>query len=220
VVGPTKLRRNRDTRQSPLETLARASAHSKGERAHKGERALDVPPDGGYNTRGEIAMPTTASIEARIITTGPPAAADSPAFSPFAWQEPDELVFVAFLRSEEQRAAFLSTLRDTAAHAARDGADAVTLAEEHARLTRTGRSVDALCRVIAWRAGVLKAVFHTYNLRVAYDPYRTSCLIAFSELQALELRANVERATRAIGNDKARVLDAFGLGHYLRQSED
>ena len=160
-------------------------------------------------------MDHTADLEVRLAITSPPGAADSPDFSPFEWPDADGLVFVVFARDEDQRAQLLRALRDAAAHAARDGVDAADAAARYAHAV-TGRSgADALSEVVRWRAGALRAPFHTYNLRVACPPYRTCCLIAFQELATAELRANVDRALRVIENSKERMLDAFGLAHYL-----
>jgi hypothetical protein len=164
-------------------------------------------------------MDFSRASDIRVVITSPPGAADSPAFTPFDWPTPDLLVLVVFLRDEDQRATLLRTLRDEAALAARDGADLKDLAAGYARAHQSGRETEALCQLVRWRAGVLREAFHTYNLRVAFAPYRTSCLISFSELAPPDLRANVERAMRVIENDKSRLLDAFGLAHYLR-SED
>lgn len=151
-----------------------------------------------------------------IVITSPTGVADPRTFSPFDAPHPDELVFCCFFRTLEQRADFLKRTREIAAtslvpeeeRAARNE----SLAEEYVRLHHEGKSGDAFLAAIRWWTGVMRRGYHAYSLKIGFAPYRTSCIVAFREMDTDALRHNLARALQFLEREKTRVLDFFGLG--------
>lgn len=151
-----------------------------------------------------------------IVVTSPTGVENPHAFSPFEVDDPEDLVFCCFFKELDQRTEFLKRLRTIAGTPLPPDTDLETmhdqLAQEHARLLAEGASGEAFFTTIRWWTGVMRRGYHTYSLRVGFAPFRTSCIIAFRELDTAFLRMNLARGLQFLEREKQRVLDAFGLG--------
>jgi hypothetical protein len=152
----------------------------------------------------------------RILLTNPIDAENPNSVSPFDIARPERLVFFCFFKQGEQRTDFLARLRHIAATAPSPDADRAalheTLSAQYARLQQQGESLEAFYVAIEWWAGAMRRGYHAYSLKIGFAPYRTSCVVAFRELETESLKRNVERALRCLEEEKGRMLDFFGLG--------
>jgi len=149
-----------------------------------------------------------------IVITSPRNIEDPRGFSPFDAVYPDELVFCCFFKEPEQRAEFLARVKREAG----SPPDEVEperkreeLAREYVRLYAEGQADEAFYAAIRWWSVVKRRSYHAYSLKIGFAPYRSSCIIAFDEMEADTMKMNLARAMQFMEREKSRVLDFFGL---------
>jgi hypothetical protein len=153
-----------------------------------------------------------------LVITSPFGVEDPRGFSPFDAEHPDELVFCCFFKELEQRTGFLDRLRAIAAAPLDADADRAALndsmAEQYTRLYREGQAGEAFFVAVRWWYSVMRRAYHVYRLKIGFAPYRTSCLVAFRELDPDDLQVNLARALQFMEREKSRVLGFFGLDDF------
>jgi hypothetical protein len=163
---------------------------------------------------GSKALPGT-NQEITVITTSPYGAHDRRGWLPMDAEEPEATTFCCFFRSMESRADQLDRLRALATEppVAEEAQADVTedLAGDYIRSQRVGDAGAALEAAVRWWVKVKRRGYHAYSLKVGYGPYRTSCVIAFEELEPADIRFNFDRATEVLERGRSRVMDFFGF---------
>lgn len=151
-----------------------------------------------------------------VIVTSPAEIALAEDLSPFQAADPDDLVFCCFFRGPEQRTELLGSLRRLAGTPLPAGADPLgleaSLEAEYREQMATAGHAEALSAAVRWRTLLQRKGYHTYTLRVGFEPYRASCVIAFDELAPQTIHRNMEIALLRMRDRRERVLDSFGLG--------
>jgi len=128
----------------------------------------------------------------------------------------DGVVFCCYCREAAHRGKLLRDLRTAAGQppVPAEERDERTrlLAQECVIQHQLGNHAVALAAAIRWRAIVQGRGYHTYTLRQGQAPYPWGVVVAFSELDAERLEANVERAEAIVQAERDKVMDVFGWG--------
>lgn len=158
-------------------------------------------------------MPQEAA-DIRVVIASPASATHDDSFSPISFAEPDEVLFVAFCKTAEMRAELLERLREVAKapplpESEREAA-AGTLDVEYRDHARAGETAEALVTAVRWWTQIRRKPYHAYSLKAGVGPYRSSCLVAFEEPDAVTMRFNLARALDVLERERTRVMDFFG----------
>ena len=150
-----------------------------------------------------------------LVITQPIGVNESPHFVPMEARSPKSFVAAVFHRREADRAQFLRRLRTAAGTPLpdEDRAQACTtrLSAEYRAHREAGDHEATVEAAVRWWTRVQKATYHAYRLRVGVDPYVSSCLIAFDELDERDLRSNAATAVERLQADRRKVMRFFGF---------
>jgi hypothetical protein len=132
-------------------------------------------------------------------------------FRPLQISEPEDILFGCFFHDEDERAALLAYLRETASAPVEPapGALAEEVARELEHYRLKGDTAGLLVETVRWWTGVKRRGYHAYKLRVGVDRYRCSCVIAFRERTPEELREAIMPAVEELEEAKERVAGFF-----------
>jgi hypothetical protein len=154
------------------------------------------------------------AADIRVIITSPASATHDDSFSPIYFLDPEVTLFVAFCKTTEMRADLLERLREAAKAPGSLEEERETvergLDEQYRDQWRAGETDEALVTAVRWWTQVKRQPYHAYSLKAGVGPYRTSCLVAFEEPDAMTMRFNLARALDVLERERTRVMDFFG----------
>jgi hypothetical protein len=136
---------------------------------------------------------------------------DPKRIDPLDLDEPEDIAFACFFKTDDDRAALLAALRSlaTAPVDPAPGALGMEVAQELEESRLQGDAKRMLAAALRWWTGVKKRAYHAYKLRAGVDRYSCSCVVALREMQPAELKAAVDPAINELEEARERVAGFF-----------